>query len=106
MRRMILILLALVLLNSLEAASQPSSRQFSDSVKKPFSFRILPQNFYIKTLPYSCKKEIQLQTLTRLPVFIRLGSKEQADYLEGKTLYYFNGFPNQASDQPEPNRKL
>jgi len=44
----------------------------------------LPQNFYNHSLGYFCTKEIQLQKITSLPVYIRLGSKEYVDYLEGK----------------------
>ena len=85
MHRMIFALLAMVLLNSLQAASQADLKPNPDSVIKPVSIRILPQKFYTNTLSYSCKKEIQLQNLTRLPLFIRLGSKEYVDFLEGKT---------------------
>jgi hypothetical protein len=83
---MILLLIAGMVLNSMEAASQAVLTPKVDSVKKPLSLRILPQNFYTKTLSWSCKKEIQLQRTTRLPLYIRLGSKEHVDYLERKNL--------------------
>ena len=82
MHRMLLLLIAGMLLNSMEAASQADLQRKPDSITKQLSLRILPQNFYIKTLAWSCKKEIQLQKTTRLPLYIRLGSKEQVDYLE------------------------
>ena len=84
MHRMLIALLVMVLLNSRQAASQADLRVKPDSSNRFISLRILPQKFYTATLPYTCKKEIQLQQLTRLPIFIRLGSKEQTDYLEGK----------------------
>jgi len=74
----------LFLLNSSKAASQLSSRFVSDSADKHFSIRILPQNFYNQQLSFTCKKELQLQKLISLPVYIRLGSKDYVDYLEKK----------------------
>ena len=91
MHRVIPFFIAMMLLNSLEAASQAGLGQKQDSVKKTLSLRVLPQNFYTRTLSYTCMKEFQLQKLTRLPVFIRLGSKEYVDYLEGKALVYPSG---------------
>jgi hypothetical protein len=55
-----------------------------DTAEKKISWQLLPQNFYNKGLGYFCKKEAQLQKATRLPVYIRLGSKEYVDYLERK----------------------
>lgn len=47
---------------------------------------LLPQNFYNHHLSFFCKKESQLQGLTGLNLFIRLGSKSYVDYLEQKPL--------------------
>jgi hypothetical protein len=44
----------------------------------------LPQNFYNQHKGYFCKKEDGLQKLTGLNLFIRLGSKNNVDYLERK----------------------
>lgn len=44
----------------------------------------LPLNFYSTHLGAACKMELQLEKQTKLPIRIRLGSKEQVDYLEGK----------------------
>lgn len=84
MRRMIGLFLLLMLLNSAKAASQLSLSRSVDTVEKKFLLRPLPQNFYNQSLGYFCKKEIQLQKITTLPVFIRLGSKDYVDYLERK----------------------
>ena len=89
MHRVMSFFFALMLLNSLEAASQADLGQKQDSARKPLSLRVLPQNFYTRTLSYTCTKEIQLQKLTRLPLYFRLGSKDHVDYLEGK-----NGYAN------------
>lgn len=67
-----------------KAAAQSRFPLKMDSVNSRFSLRVLPQNFYIQTLPFSCKKELQLQKLTSLSIHFRLGSKEYVDYLEKK----------------------
>ncbi|MDB5197626.1 MAG: hypothetical protein JWP88_1997 [Flaviaesturariibacter sp.] len=48
------------------------------------SIKTVPSNYSIRHLGYFCQKELQLQKLTKTPVFIRLGSKEYVDYLEQK----------------------
>jgi hypothetical protein len=84
MGRTISLLLLLVLLKSTKAASQLSLSRSADTIEKRILLRPLPQNFYNQNLGYFCKKEVQLQKTIKLPVFIRLGSKEQVDYLEQK----------------------
>jgi hypothetical protein len=84
MGRMILLLCLLMLLNSFHVASQQRVSIYSDSVSRSFSIKVLPQNFYNQNLGFVCRKEWQLQKLTSLPVFIRLGSKDYVDYLEKK----------------------
>lgn len=81
---MIGVFLIVMMLNSMKAATQLSYRQRPDTIEKNFSFRLLPQNFYNQSLGYFCKKEMQLQKITALPIYIRLGSKEYVDYLERK----------------------
>jgi hypothetical protein len=55
-----------------------------DTSGEKISLKLLPQNFYNQHLSFLCKKEVQIQKLTSLPLFIRLGSKEYVDYLERK----------------------
>jgi hypothetical protein len=69
---------------SLKAASQQRFTPLHDTVPATLSLRIVPQNFYKQSLPLSCKGELQLQKLTSLPVYFRVGSKEYVDYLERK----------------------
>lgn len=73
-----------LLLNSFNALSQRNLGPLPDSLKPIPVIRPLPQNFYSKGLGYFCKKEVQVQKLTGLPIFFRLGSKAYVDYLERK----------------------
>jgi hypothetical protein len=72
------------LLNPGKAAAQLRLTPPADSGGKAFSFRVLPQNFYNQHLSFFCQKEVQLQKLTTLPLFIRLGAKDYVDFLERK----------------------
>ena len=84
MGRATVFFLLLFFLNSLKAASQGRFTLMPDSSVKHFSLKVLPQNFYTQKLSFVCKKEVQLQKLISLPVYIRLGSKDYVDYLEKK----------------------
>lgn len=84
MGRLVPLFLIIGLLNSLKAASQLHLKPPVDTVEKSLSFRVLPRNFYIQNAGYCCKKEAQIQKALSLPLFIRLGSKEEVDYLERK----------------------
>jgi hypothetical protein len=84
MARITVLFLAGFLLNSLNAASQLNLKPVPDSAATIRRLAILPQKFYIKQLPFTCKKEVQLQKAIALPLYIRLGSKEEVDRLEGK----------------------
>jgi hypothetical protein len=84
MAKMVFVFSLLLLLNSGKAAAQLRLQAMNDTTTKNISIRILPQNFYNQHLSFVCKKEVQLQKLTSLPIFIRLGSKDHVDYLERK----------------------
>ena len=45
---------------------------------------VLPQNFYNHNLGFICKKESQLQQITGVNLYLRLGSKNYVDYMERK----------------------
>ena len=81
MGKMLFVLMVILGINSLKAASQALFKPAADTAARPITIKVLPQNFYTQHLPYSCKKEGQLQKQTGLNLFIRLGSKDYVDYL-------------------------
>jgi hypothetical protein len=70
------------------------AQQAKDSTTKQASMRmdslkllpihLLPQNFYTTQLGFFCKKELQLQKITKIPFRFRLGSLDYCDKMEGK----------------------
>jgi hypothetical protein len=84
MGRIVALFFLAVLLNVGKAAAQLHLRPQKDSLAKQVNIRVLPQNFYNRGLSFFCRKELQLQRLTSVPLFIRLGSKDYVDYLERK----------------------
>jgi hypothetical protein len=84
MVRIASVIFAAFLLNSFKAASQLHLKPVKDSIPYTKNLRVLPQNFYNQNLGFFCKKEVQLQKLTSLPIYFRLGTKEYVDRLERK----------------------
>ncbi len=46
---------------------------------------IISSNFYTQNFGFFCKKELQLEKITKIPFKFRLGSVQQCDWMEGKT---------------------
>lgn len=44
----------------------------------------IPPTFYMSHLGFFCKEELQVQSVTHLPVKFRLGSVAYTDHMEGK----------------------
>jgi len=51
------------------------------------SLKIIPASLYATSLGFFCKKELQLDKITSVPIRFRLGSMEYVSFMEGKTLY-------------------
>ena len=84
MRKVLLLFFFLTLYVATKLAAQLRLLPAKDSFFLPKSIRVLPQNFYTQQLSFFCKKEVQLQKLTSLPLYLRAGSKDYVDYLERK----------------------
>ena len=87
MGRIPVLLLFLVLLNSLKAASQLNLKRSIDTMDKKIYLKVLPRNFYSQHMGFFCKKEVQVQQYTHLPLFFRLGTLEYVDRMEHKNKY-------------------
>jgi hypothetical protein len=77
-------LLFLLMIFSSAAQAQQLRAPQKDSMGFSKSLMVLPQNYYAQHLSFFCKKEVQLQKVTTVNVFFRLGSKDYVDYLERK----------------------
>ena len=62
---------------------QPITSWELDSLKK-IPLRVLAADYYSSNLPFFCKKELQVQKITKMPIKLRVGSVEEVDRLEGK----------------------
>ena len=65
-----------------------------DTIKKSGNETLMPvicSNFYTQNFGFFCKKELQLEKITKVPFKFRLGSVQQVDAMEGKpnTTRYF-----------------
>ncbi|MEO6542209.1 MAG: hypothetical protein ABIN74_14500, partial [Ferruginibacter sp.] len=50
----------------------------------PVSCSVINADFYTRNFGFFCKKELQFEKATKIPLRFRLGSLQYNDYLEGK----------------------
>jgi hypothetical protein len=50
----------------------------------PVSYSLISPAYYTQNFGFFCKKELQVEKLTKIPFRFRLGSMQQCDWLEGK----------------------
>ena len=61
-----------------------ASKQGRIDSLKSIPLRLIPDDYYGKTLGFFCKKELQLEKVVKIPFRFRLGSVDYVDRLEGK----------------------
>lgn len=84
MPRIISVLTIVILLISFRVKAQGRIVADSQIVVQKLARPLLPHNFYSRNLSFFCKRELEIQKLSSLNVFIRLGSKDYVDYMEKK----------------------
>ena len=84
MRYLGLIVFLLIILASGNAQKQTVAQQLPTDSLRLIPLRLISEDYYSKNLGFMCKREIQLEKTTRIPLRIRLGSLEYVDKLEGK----------------------
>ena len=73
--------------NPLFATVKPESVIFSNTGvirSSPQSSAVINADHYTRNFGFFCKKELQFERATKIPLRFRLGSLQYNDYLEGK----------------------
>ena len=84
MKYIVIAVLILLIATSAKAQLMVKTNQSKIDSLKLQPIRLVPDNYYSCNLGFMCKKEIEIQKSTRLPLKIRLGSVEDVDKMEGK----------------------
>ena len=54
------------------------------AITSPVSYALISPNYYTQNFGFFCKRELQLEKVTKIPFKFRLGSVQQCDWMEGK----------------------
>jgi hypothetical protein len=83
MKKLILFVFLSFSLVKLSAQQKDSSMfKFSPRLSPPVSS--IAKDHYVTNLGFICKKELQLEKITKIPLRIRVGSLDYTNYMEGK----------------------
>jgi hypothetical protein len=94
----------LLLMASFTAHAEKNQPFIGDKQKRLDSMRnipvrLLPYDYYSNHLGFFCKKELQVEKITKLPIRIRLGGLDYVNNLEGKG----TGFRQPSNTRPVKN---
>lgn len=88
MRKQICLFVNLLVSVAIFAQMQPSPKLFTPNKKLDPAFpprlTIVPADYYSTHVGFVCKKEIQLEKISKIPFRFRLGSLDYCNKMEGK----------------------
>ena len=80
-----LLLIAAVSVNAQQVQKFSSTTQQRIDSLRNVPIKIISADYYTRNLAFFCKKELQLEKLTKVPFRFRLGNIDYVDQLEGKS---------------------